>query len=254
MSKVCRKCNLEKQLVDYYRAPKNKDGRASYCKECVIRMSCKDEVVLNKRLSRLKDGNYNVGIIGKICTNCKTDKTTNSFPVQPRGKLGRASKCKECINLLYNKSGKRKASLKKWQQSNKEKLYFKNKVWRKNNPTKVKELKIKWNKANPDKVSAMKAKYKHKRRAAIKDGRRNDLTTKQICELKTRYTRCMLCDSCDNLTIEHFIPISMGGENTLDNIGIFCSFCNNQKNNKTLCEFIWLLTLDNDIRMVNLLR
>ena len=33
-TKVCRDCQIEKPLDDFYKNPKTKDGRVSYCKPC----------------------------------------------------------------------------------------------------------------------------------------------------------------------------------------------------------------------------
>lgn len=35
MLKTCRKCSLEKQATEFHKAKGNKDGLASYCKDCV---------------------------------------------------------------------------------------------------------------------------------------------------------------------------------------------------------------------------
>ena len=34
ITKICKKCCLEKQLVDFYRNNKMKDGYINHCKEC----------------------------------------------------------------------------------------------------------------------------------------------------------------------------------------------------------------------------
>jgi len=45
-------------------------------------------------------------------------------------------------------------------------------------------------------------------------------------------SRCNYCLSDKNLTIDHIIPISKGGKNSLDNVQVLCSTCNIKKNNK----------------------
>lgn len=45
-------------------------------------------------------------------------------------------------------------------------------------------------------------------------------------------SRCNYCNSSDNLSIDHIIPISKGGKNSLDNIQILCNPCNNKKIDK----------------------
>ena len=43
---------------------------------------------------------------------------------------------------------------------------------------------------------------------------------------------CIRCFSKDNLTIDHIKPVSLGGENTLDNVQILCATCNFKKGNR----------------------
>ena len=48
--------------------------------------------------------------------------------------------------------------------------------------------------------------------------------------------RCIYCDSKSNLTIDHLIPKSKGGQNTWENLVTCCHKCNVKKGNKTLNE------------------
>jgi len=51
--------------------------------------------------------------------------------------------------------------------------------------------------------------------------------------------RCAWCGSADNIQLEHLIPISRGGGNTVDNVCPMCSDCNFSKGAKTALEWIW---------------
>jgi 5-methylcytosine-specific restriction endonuclease McrA len=55
--------------------------------------------------------------------------------------------------------------------------------------------------------------------------------------------RCAYCtaDCSENPTIDHLIPLSKGGGNTLDNLVIACYTCNFRKGNKLLKNFKPLL-------------
>lgn len=47
---------------------------------------------------------------------------------------------------------------------------------------------------------------------------------------------CQYCGTQKNLTVDHIIPRSRGGENTWDNMVTCCSRCNSYKDNKTPSE------------------
>lgn len=44
--------------------------------------------------------------------------------------------------------------------------------------------------------------------------------------------RCAICETEDNLTVDHIVPLSKGGTNWQFNIQPLCATCNNRKNNK----------------------
>ena len=45
--------------------------------------------------------------------------------------------------------------------------------------------------------------------------------------------KCAYCSSTQNLTIDHIIPSSRGGDNSWTNLTIACSKCNTKKGNRT---------------------
>lgn len=48
--------------------------------------------------------------------------------------------------------------------------------------------------------------------------------------------RCQFCGASSNLTIDHIIPKSRGGEDTWENLTTACIKCNNKKGDRTLEE------------------
>jgi len=46
--------------------------------------------------------------------------------------------------------------------------------------------------------------------------------------------RCVICGSSDGIHFDHIIPVSKGGDNTIDNIQILCKDCNLRMSNKIL--------------------
>jgi len=57
-------------------------------------------------------------------------------------------------------------------------------------------------------------------------------------KIKSGNAKCAYCGSIENLEVDHIIPVSKGGGNTLDNLQILCRSCNLNKGSK--------LELDND--------
>lgn len=51
--------------------------------------------------------------------------------------------------------------------------------------------------------------------------------------LKRDSQKCQYCSSKDDLTIDHVIPKSRGGQDTWENLVTACSKCNHEKGNKT---------------------
>lgn len=79
--------------------------------------------------------------------------------------------------------------------------------------------------------------YQHTRRSRkVQSG--GKFTPQQWSELKAYYNyTCLCCGKREpeiKLTIDHVIPISLGGTNFIDNIQPLCSFCNKSKHAKII--------------------
>ncbi len=194
------------------------------------------------------------------CGTCKQWKPRNDFHKdsnRPRGVTGR---CKVCAL--------------EWQRQHSEYLAMKAKEWRHDNPEKVKESQEKWNAKNPEKVKARNSRNQKKRWqrakadpvfleeerrrkrefARVFHKRNPTLTTEKHHKRKARMLGCdgaftteewkRLCDHYGNvclccgeqkpLTVDHVVPISLGGANSIDNIQPLCGTCNRAKGVKVI--------------------
>lgn len=50
--------------------------------------------------------------------------------------------------------------------------------------------------------------------------------------------RCINCSSHKNLCVDHKIPVSRGGDNSIENLQTLCRSCNANKGSKTMNEWL----------------
>jgi 5-methylcytosine-specific restriction endonuclease McrA len=202
----------------------------------------------------------------KTCTKCGETKPLDRFHKKKWGKYGRASECKECSvarnrkirqsNPKQYNAYSRKWKAANWEQKNKSdhRYYSENKEkvlagcrrWQKANTDKVLEFGRRWYKShvkeklqtlrgwkekNPDKV-----REQQMNRRMRKLGVGGTVTAQEWKELKEKYKNtCLRCHRSDvKLTMDHVIPISLGGTNTIGNIQPLCKSCNCKKHAKII--------------------
>lgn len=77
-SKVCKKCNQDKDIIEFTKSQKYADGLVPYCVNCLTK---KTSNVLNDK---------------KLCLLCKKDKSRSSFTRNRKYKDGLVPFCKIC--------------------------------------------------------------------------------------------------------------------------------------------------------------
>lgn len=93
------------------------------------------------------------------------------------------------------------------------------------------EYSLRWAKENPEKVRSTKKSYKARRRAQ-KSGGIGGADLAAWLNLQDKV--CYWCgDRCDkNHHVDHYEPLSKGGEHEIDNLVISCPSCNLKKSSK----------------------
>ena len=98
-----------------------------------------------------------------------------------------------------------------------------------------------WQRVNPDKVRVYRQRSEQTEQGKIKrlnrahhrrELERNGNFTPQEWQEKLRLfdNKCVYCGKKDNkLTIDHVVPLSLGGRNTIENIVPACAWCNTSK-------------------------
>jgi len=94
-----------------------------------------------------------------------------------------------------------------------------------------------WRKAYPLKQKAQKVRYRGRRSMAV-----NTLTSEEIRTLFS-VGQCFYCGAKDDLTLDHFIPLSRGGNTTRANILVACRSCNASKHDKMPTELLGQLPM-----------
>lgn len=204
--------------------------------------------------------------ITKRCTRCETEKTLSEFSKQKAGKFGVSSWCKVCSNEYgkdyYSKHIEEKLEAsQRWYYANREKHIENNKTQRKLNPEKRRETERKrywknpeksrdksrnWVLANLDKVKETLRKYRkshpekrteqfqnYRARKKFNGGR---VTAKEWKQILEKYDHKCLCCKRKNvkLTMDHVVPLILGGAHTAENIQPLCHSCNSRKGTKAI--------------------
>ncbi len=134
----------------------------------------------------------------------------------------------------YMQSPKQKARLKAWRESPEGKAYMQTYEKTRNQKPEFKTyhknyMKIYW---KTPKGKARSVVDRSRRRTTTKMG---DLTKEEWLEIQNRSPICPACGKfvgCENLSLDHIIPISKGGKHTKDNVQALCLQCNLKKSAK----------------------
>lgn len=181
----------------------------------------------------------------KRCSSCKEVKPVDEFYKDASRKDGLSTTCKKChaksvkkwemnnaarfkeMNNNWKKAHKkqRAAESKKWAKAHPEYRQEVGKLWRANHPDYGKH----WRKKHRDKIN----NYAQIRRARLA-GVNSELTTDEWEAVLEFYGHKCLCCGKDNvkLTVDHVVPILLGGTHTVDNVQPLCGPCNSRKKAK----------------------
>ena len=197
-TKICSKCNTEKDAKEYSLQSSTSDGLSYWCKDC-----CKQYAKDNKEVLREYRKQYYKDNKEAIIERKKQYYKDNKEAISERNK--------------------------QYKEDNREAAYERNKQYREDNRETIRQYK----KDNRDICNMI-----NQRRRAKKKQLPNTLTLEQWEQCKQYFKNsCAYCGEEKPLAREHFIPLSKGGEYTHNNIIPVCRNCNSRKNNKAFEEF-----------------
>lgn len=189
-----------------------------------------------------------------ICTKCNLDKSPEEYNSDTRKVNGKRSECKSCQYLQQKKHRKdspesRREYNHKYYVENSDKFKEAAKLWQARNPEKVKEIAKKSHRKHPETGKKADKKWrtthpeKHaayqRNRRALKRGAKGSISMKDTLGLFALYDyRCLRCGADGRkdvkLTLDHVVPLVLGGDNNLENAQPLCFSCNSIKNAKII--------------------
>lgn len=195
--KPCTRCGQVKPLTEFHKRASTQDGHAFQCRAC---QAAYDREKRAHKAARLRE-------------RYATD------PVY-RDRAKARHRNYYATHEKYREQSKQQTA--QWQRENRERV---NAGARRRWPIA---------KLTPQ-ARANKKNKKYLRRARLKNaGKYTPREWRDLCAFYEH--RCLCCGeqfSLDALTVDHVVPLSRGGLNTIDNLQPLCMNCNRRKNDRT---------------------
>lgn len=185
---------------------------------------------------KIAEGTYYVPVgTEKMCLNCKVVKPIDQFKKNKDARDGLQAWCDEC----RHKKEKEYRSDPNWVSSyqKKSREYFsrmtdeqKRRKHEMNYDRQKERMKI-----DPEYRNRKnrQSDLKNRRREKILWSKEEHYTIEEWVALCEKYdNRCVSCKQQIGLTVDHVVPLSQGGKDTIDNIQPLCRSCNSRKNDR----------------------
>jgi hypothetical protein len=177
----------------------------------------------------------------KTCSRCKHSQALESFRNTKQSLDGKTYYCKTCLNREYQEYRKRVPRVLS------EESKAKNRMRSSQIPVEIRAKKqAAWYEKNKQKVLDSSRAY-HAKNPGARVNQINAYRTRKLnngvflvthLEIqKLRMKPCYYCGVKKSGTIDHVMPISLGGRHSIGNIVPACKFCNSKKQSKLL--IVW---------------
>lgn len=224
VSKICTKCNEEKNITEFYLRSTSKDGHHNHCKKCI---SIKGKSWYLNNIDR-------VSARGKVY-HLENKEKRNSF-MRDWYQKNKDSK-KEYNKDYYIENIEQVTEKKKeWYVDNRESCLLYLKEWREVNPDKIKHHNSTWYKENPEQHAA----YNRNRRARVKLAKGTHTAEDVSNLLILQKGKCAVCrvSISKGYHVDHIVALVNGGSNDKYNLQLLCQHCNCSKRSKDPIDFM----------------
>ncbi len=240
MLKTCTRCKITKNISEFGKLSRNKDGLRPACKECESKTYshyCKH----NKKKLAAKDKRYQDNNKDKRKEYLKKNKDKISEKRKEYKKKNKDKITK--LNKEYRESNKEKIAKqgKEYRDKNKERL---KEYYEQNKEKRLKQVK-EYSKTPKGKMVAINSANKRRfRKIYTSDGTIPfSITYPLTHELQTLLTlqknKCYLCNCIlEKKHLDHYVPLSKGGTHSIDNVVWLCPTCNLSKSAKVPSELL----------------
>lgn len=137
------------------------------------------------------------------------------------------------VAIVYYEDNKdiRKQKIRQWQISNPEKRRLACAKHRKNNREKTNCAAAKWKRRHPERLVI----YSQNRQSIISGSGQRVSWSEWEAVLDKYGNKCLCCGRSDvHLTMDHIVPLCIGGPHTIENIQPLCQSCNSTKYRKVI--------------------
>lgn len=163
----------------------------------------------------------------KKCSKCGEEKPFSEFSKDRSKKDGLQYPCKACnqeYQRKYREANPEKAaeSSRKYREAHPERVAERKRKYYQRNSEAIKEAARQWQRNNPDKDAARKNRRRARKANVPSDGIPVDITDQP----------CYVCGAPAE-AVDHVVPLSKGGHDTVDNKRPICHSCNSAKRDYT---------------------
>ena len=228
--KVCTKCDTWLPLTEYSPHTRAKDGRASSCRRCHRKVNnayhaknkerAKAYRQSNKEIAKEYSREYRAKNKERIKAQRKAYRRANAEVLQQRDRE----------RHLANPNPKRQRERVRHARNPQRKRDYE-RTWRVAHPDKWAAQMESWRARNAERIRSYQKTSKARRRS----GTQGHFTAAEWRDLCAQHgNRCLRCGAEGSLSVDHVVPISRGGTNTIDNIQPLCLPCNLHKHATTV--------------------